>query len=515
MSFFPILKIDDVLSSLTRKAKHEIKEELFSKTTDKKRIILRLREALPTAFDLPYIENVIFPALVTSVYQGEKESLPMLDEEKLNKENALPYFFWGMLYDSWEPNLEEEGLSVFIQGYENRGDDNRRKRIYYSAVTADLYRPMYSDKVRGFFDRLLAPNNANKPLMRQYLDSYFDLYWDLHLGVKGNAIPSDVREIGESFNTVLAYVNPIEDIVHDNYVRVRAFRPTLKSWINERIDALLKGEIEDPEKTFVYYWLENGEEEVDFRRIDVVFECFHNFVALSQWGNTIFEIISQLSIDGGDDKIKESFKKTMSGDFDQQDGTPFTPLDRFVMELFRILSPNAGSISTIQETGNLEPLYPRYGYVITPHKETSEMPRHWQNPTDFDPDRYLNAPTSDQINEERSKEIGFAQCPFHQTSMEVKDGRKTELTNSAFGTVYGITDDKSYPVCDYAGYAPFGFGYRRCPGEILTVEFVKDFLRKVWQDKIQFKNLDLENPEELPIGPTKVIDDNIGFIRSV
>ena len=83
MSFFPILNIDDVLASLFRKAKRdvtsvqELEEELFSKQADKSRIALRLREILPTAFDLPYIENVIFPALVTAAYRGERLSLPM------------------------------------------------------------------------------------------------------------------------------------------------------------------------------------------------------------------------------------------------------------------------------------------------------------------------------------------------------------------------------------------------------------------------------------------------------
>ena len=34
---------------------------------------------------------------------------------------------------------------------------------------------------------------------------YFDLYWDLHLGVKGNAIPPGVRQIGKSFNCGSSY----------------------------------------------------------------------------------------------------------------------------------------------------------------------------------------------------------------------------------------------------------------------------------------------------------------------
>ena len=37
-----------------------------------------------------------------------------------------------------------------------------------SAVTPDLYRPMYGDKIVAFFDTLLDDKNAGKPLMRPY-----------------------------------------------------------------------------------------------------------------------------------------------------------------------------------------------------------------------------------------------------------------------------------------------------------------------------------------------------------
>lgn len=510
MSFFPVLDLSDFFFSLSS----EVREDLFSRLPERRKVAInRLRETLPPSFDLPYIENVILPALVTTAFQGERLSLPMIDEKRFSKENALPYFLWGMLYDSWKPSLEKDGLSVFIQGYENRGNDNHRKRIYQSAVTTDLYRPMYGDKVVGFFNQLFDATRANKPLMRQYLDSYFDLYWDLHVGVTGKAIPAEVRQIGECFNTALAYLDPVTDIVHDNYVRVRALRPFLKTWIDARVEDVAQNRVKNPEKTFVYYWLKNGQEETDFRRKDIVFECFHNFVALSQWGNMIYNVMTLLSTNAGNPDVQAWFRKTMENEAQPAVDAAFTPLDRFVMELFRTISPNAGSISAIQETGNLKPLYSRYGYIVTPHQATSYAPYHWENPDRFDPERYLTAPTSDQIDEARSQQIGFAQCPFHKTDFKVKDGRNAELTNSAFGTVYGVTDDQSYPVCDYAGYAPFGFGYRRCPGELLTVELFKDFLRKVWRDKIQFQRLSLTNPKKVPVGPTAVVYDNIGFTR--
>ena len=153
--------------------------------------LARFRNSIPSNFDRDYVEHVVVPFFLTSFYEGERPALPMIDVT-LSKENALPYDLWGLIYKSWQPT-PEEGVTVFLQGLDERGDNNLRKRIYFSAVTPDLYRPMYQAKVVAFFDRLLDPQFAGKPFMRHYLDYYFDIYWDLHLGVKGDAIPAGVR----------------------------------------------------------------------------------------------------------------------------------------------------------------------------------------------------------------------------------------------------------------------------------------------------------------------------------
>ena len=80
----------------------------------------------------------------------------------------------------------------------------------------------------------------------------------------------------------------------------------------------------------------------------------------------------------------------------------------------------------------------------------------------------------------------------------------------ASGPSIRFVDGKPLPVCDYAGFAPFGFGYRRCPGEQLTIQVVEDFLRKVWWSKIEF--VDIADPKPLPIGVAGIISDNVGFI---
>ena len=472
--------------------------------------VARLRKQFLTEFDPAYVENVIVPHFLVSVYDGERPTLPMIGVE-LTKENALPYDLWGLLSETWKP-APQDGVTVFLQGLEKRGPDNRRKRIYMTAVTPDLYRPMYGDKVVQFWDKILADANAGKPLMRPYLESYFDLYWDLHLGVKGDAVPARVRQIGEAFNTVLAYRDVTQKIVYDNYMTVRSHLAFLKEWIDGRLADITSGKIPNPEKTFAWYWIKNAGDGEYFAHKDVVFELFHNFVALSQWGNTMYNIMLKLAKDTGDPEARAWFKKTMEGSPDDAGGKPFTPLERFVMELFRTITPNGGSISALAEVRT--PPYERHGYVATPHETTSFDPVQWKDPEAFNPDRYNTVPTSHEIDGAKCDQMGFARCPFEQTTFDVKDGRKASIHNSGFGTTYGIVDGKALPVCDHAGFAPFGFGYRRCPGEQLTIQVFEDFLRKVRKSGIEFQKLDIANPEPLPIGPTTVIGDNVGFTRA-
>jgi hypothetical protein len=57
---------------------------------------------------------------------------------------------------------------------------------------------------------------------------------------------------------------------------------------------------------------------------DVVFECFHNFVAFSQWGNTIYNIMLKLRRDGDPD-ARAWFHRTMQSSFDPVSGIAGVP----------------------------------------------------------------------------------------------------------------------------------------------------------------------------------------------
>jgi len=171
---------------------------------------------MPPTFPPDYVAGSVAPFFMASSYVGETPSLPMIDIT-LSKEGACPVQWWGMLYEGWVPNPDEEGTTVFLQGYENRGPNNERKKIYMTATTPDLVDTKYRSKIISFYERLLAEANAGTPLMQHYFDNYYDLYWNLHVGATGNEIPTEVRQFSAGFNTVLGFYYPTLEIVRDAY----------------------------------------------------------------------------------------------------------------------------------------------------------------------------------------------------------------------------------------------------------------------------------------------------------
>ena len=121
----------------------------------------KFRATIPGHFDREYVNNAVVPFFLGSIFAGERPILPMIDRP-LTKQDAIPWDFWGMLYEDWKPT-PSDGVTVFLEGLENRGDNNLRKRIYFAGVTPDLYAPKYQAKVVDFFDKLLDPKFTDRP----------------------------------------------------------------------------------------------------------------------------------------------------------------------------------------------------------------------------------------------------------------------------------------------------------------------------------------------------------------
>src|SRR6516162_10822892 len=95
--------------------------------------------------------------------------------------------------------------------------------------------------------------------------------------------------------------------------------------------------------------------------------------------------MTRLNQNGGEAAVRAAFDKTMSADFDNAKGAPYTPLELLVMELFRVISPNGGSISAITDTRassfyggspfvQFGVPYERHSYMNSPHTRPALTP---------------------------------------------------------------------------------------------------------------------------------------------
>ena len=105
------------------------------------RALERFRATIPKNFQADYVENAVIPFFLTSIYEGERPLLPMIDVT-FTKENALPYDLWGLIYKIGSPPRRTASPSSC------RGSRSAARTISASgsispAVTPDLYRPMY------------------------------------------------------------------------------------------------------------------------------------------------------------------------------------------------------------------------------------------------------------------------------------------------------------------------------------------------------------------------------------
>lgn len=490
-----------------------------------------LRKRLPKTFtkDEDYFNNVILKSYQVLRYANTELTLPMISTD-FEKKDALPEFSWGLLWDSWA-RTEEDSTSVFLENLSDRGTNNAKKKTYFSALTPDLYQEHYRAKIENFCQKLFSQNNAGIPLLGVYESQYLDLFWDLHLQTQPDEIPDFAKQIGLEFVNCLAIFIPLNlnDLESSksfkkSYEYVREYRPKLKQWVSEQVEAI-RGCPENYNDTFVKYWFENDPEN-NFESGDITFECFHNFIALSQWGNTLYKIMDLLREDNTDTTalaVQSKFKEVMSGDLSVNDDG-YTELDYLTLELFRITMPNGASVSRYY---GMSPIGGSLGdkvdeIALHTHYHPANSPTHWEdavaipnstlNNAPFNPDRYKNITLANEVDEEALKKAGsLAKCPFDHSKLETADGRSIE--NNAFGTTFAKTKEgKACPMVETAGYSPFGFGYRRCPGELLTLDVFKTVLTKIHEYNVTFyQHSSAEDAEKIAIAPGTILADNIAM----
>jgi hypothetical protein len=89
---------------------------------------------------------------------------------------AIDVQWLGAIYDGWEPDPKNEGVSVFLKGYEPRSEQRAQESLHDGRHTGSTI--PYRDKIIRFFGAL-ATRTASR--LKAYFERY-DASIELHLG---------------------------------------------------------------------------------------------------------------------------------------------------------------------------------------------------------------------------------------------------------------------------------------------------------------------------------------------
>jgi hypothetical protein len=392
--------------------------------------------------------------------------------KKFDSVPALIGFYANFSFVSIPPS--EPTNTIFLQDFEFRGPSNLNKRRYMSAMTSDKL-PLYASKIQTLANRLVQETSVDgNPFLSTLRRLLIELTLDIHLGEHPH--PPEVVEYFTNFSDILGFIsNPNIDL-KDKWIRGRTIIGPVQDYFDERIDSIAES---NDQSTFIYHWLRAG---IDRRT--VIRETIHNAVASNQIGHGIYRAIvtakwsSGVPSDAGEFWYPQPIiNPALSVDLFQKfidatgDGVEELNVAR---ELYRILAPNGNAFSRLSEEGDASNLV-QVRTLWVPAMIASQGTGSRQG----DQIQFFTYNTSLYADFETTIDT-FTLPPPTVTLDDTFLFSPTD--NSApvnDGTVIQNTNPLVQPVFSNNLYAPFGLGYRRCPGEPLSMDITIKLLRAI------------------------------------
>ena len=353
-------------------------------------------------------------------------------------------------------------IGVFTRNLEDRGFDelgnNLKKRQYMSAFTLKKI-PYYDTHLTDLFNSLHNDSIQNLPLLSSFSDHLVTYFLNIHLGKDSNR-PSIVFDYFSDIVKIIGIRNQSDTTDSLNFetvefaVSIKERACTVKEYFANRINYLKKQRPLD-KSIIVNNWLTSG-----FNEESVQVAAFHNIVAFSQFLHTLFLICNNIIKYPDNNYLQRYINATCQKD-----------INILIFDIFKNEVPNFGSAS--YDSKNKE----RIRHL---HKETME---------NVDPDSKLYNKSIQNFGGDCVPK----KCPFNFSSIDNE-------------TVLPCGAEKLIPVFDKPLYTPFGLGYRRCAGELLSYRFVEQLLNFLTNYKIK-QNSKITN--EISIGPGKRAPNNI------
>lgn len=504
--------------------------ELFAPQFPKGHVFPYLTAIIPHS-----LNQVIAPPTLQIPPSAQFPTSNSAPNDRYDKANSVPssiYDYLGIAPDL--PNTDPL-YSIFLKNYENRGPDNYLKKIYKAALTTDVL-PAYKQKITAFINKFrMRVMVLKEPVLSAFARELIEFFLTVHVGVdeKTNKHPPNVVEYFAGFTRVIGFGDPCragrnEAIVFGND-NVRSVR----DYFSERNNIVAQT---NDRSCIIYYWALAG-----LSPASLVMESIHNIIAFNQFLNVIWLIIND-QYGTGTLQPPGVLKRYDFFDRYAEAGNDEVLKLNITREVYRLLVPNTASFSkVIQATdgtsvpavpvnelspAQLEQEHVNYDYSVPclpvdptvdilnsrhVHKSIQYLtslamgidfatynPNHYSTLFGLNFDTTL---TSDLPGPHLIQPDGgvvdpstlFFTSPYNNESVIQKINPKVQVV---------------YPL---PFYVPFGFGYRDCPGQGLSLDITQVILEACKYDIYEFRQPADDYPS-IPRAPFTDAPDNIFFV---
>ena len=347
---------------------------------------------------------------------------------------------------------EKQGDSIFRMDLEKRkilGKYDRKEAYLQALKPSDLEK--YRQKIRKYLKEKIILDKSF------YLDAWChqicsDLFILLHFNT--SALDTDYEDINIFLEAVINF--PFTRVNDSSFLKQVNNLKSFYQKFNHSVDILKK----NPQHCIINSWLDTN-----LSQDDIFIEYIHNILAMVvNWFNTLYPYLLGIS----EKKIPRFNKKNNN-------------MDSYIHECYRFISPATYASSLIKNPAKfreniknnpkLQSQIKDNGYYLHLYdlKVQNHHEQHWgEDSKTFKPNRFRDL---NLINKSK-----ISKCPFSIN--------KTNNNAMKFSC---------QTLVEKKGYLPFGEGYRRCPGEFLSMIFLEEIVEFIKDKNVKIELLNDES----------------------
>jgi len=457
---------------------------------------------------IPWEQNQPFPVaglplIITPPAPVPPINPPYVDGyvDQYDKKESVPksvIFYIG--FDSENVAPKTEAWTLFLTNFEDRGysgdlslDEwilaNYQKKVYMNALSLDKLQ-FYLPKIDSFVNKSFAEASTyDKPLTSSFEANVVLFFLTMHIGYQD--FPDYIIKYFSDFIKFVGIGDPTNPERAELLMYGNTTAPSVFEYFREKnieVNA-------NADKSCIAFWWSQAGLSSDA----LVFECVHNIVAFSQFTNVLYSVVyAGLHPVNPLSNLLPQYKN-----FLVEYANAATSNDKLnvVREAYRILVPNSASFSLVK------PVVPDANVIKSRHFHQSIMVMNQPVPPQFQAGSYFTYNPSQytaDFNTNLDNLVGLPVVTDVLTASVTSPLDQETVVDNSTSPVRPIVPIFPKPI-----YAPFGLGYRRCAGEMLSYLVTEKLFDKF--STVEFEERVGSYPL-ISIAPFKRVPDNI-FVK--